>query len=90
MDLKEIREQIDSIDQELVDLFCQRMQLSAQVADYKKANNMPIHVPSREQEILQKVGKLAGTEWEDSIQALYATIFELSRDYQSKRNQYNV
>ena len=90
MDLKEIREQIDSIDQELVDLFCRRMQLSAQVADYKKANNMPIHVPAREQEILQKVGKLAGTEWEDSIKALYSTIFELSRDYQSKRNQYNV
>ena len=33
MDLTEIRQQIDGIDQELVSLFCQRMNLSAQVAD---------------------------------------------------------
>ena len=48
MDLSEIRQQIDGIDQELVRLFCQRMNLSAQVADYKKANNLPIFVPARE------------------------------------------
>ena len=55
MDLSEIRQQIDGIDQELVRLFCQRMSLSAQVADYKKANNLPIFVPARERAILQKV-----------------------------------
>ena len=33
MDLSEIRQQIDEIDQELVGLFCRRMNLSAQVAD---------------------------------------------------------
>ena len=33
MDLSEIRQQIDEIDQELVELFCRRMSLSAQVAD---------------------------------------------------------
>ena len=46
MDLSEIRQQIDEIDQELVGLFCRRMGLSAQVADYKKANNLPIFVPA--------------------------------------------
>ena len=44
MDLSEIRQNIDKIDEELVRLFCERMALSAQVADYKKANNMPIYV----------------------------------------------
>lgn len=87
MDLQEIRRQIDSVDKELVQLFCKRMELSAQVADYKKANGLPIHVPAREQEILQKVGMLAGAEWNESMQALYCTIFQLSRDYQAKRNQ---
>ena len=45
MDLTEIRQEIDGIDQELVRLFCARMNLSAQVADYKKANNLPIFGP---------------------------------------------
>ena len=58
MDLSEIRQQIDAIDENLVRLFCQRMNLSAQVADYKKANNLPIFVPARERAILQKVAQM--------------------------------
>ena len=54
MELKELRNEIDLIDDELVQLFNKRMQLSAQVADYKKEHNMPIHVPAREREILRK------------------------------------
>ena len=36
MDLKELRGQIDEIDDQLVKLFCQRMDIAAQVAQYKK------------------------------------------------------
>ena len=86
MELSEIRQQIDGIDQELVRLFCQRMSLSAQVADYKKANNLPIFVPARERAILQKVAEMAGPEMENYTRVLYSMLFELSRSYQSKRN----
>ena len=86
MDLSEIRQQIDEIDENLVRLFCQRMNLSAQVADYKKANNLPIFVPARERAILQKVAELAGPEMENYTRVLYSMLFELSRSYQSKRN----
>lgn len=86
MDLSEIRQQIDSIDKDLVDLFCQRMQLSAQVADYKKANNLPIFVPARERAILQSVAEQAGPEMANYTRVLYSMLFELSRSYQSKRN----
>ena len=44
MDLKELRGQIDEIDDQLVSLFCRRMDIAAQVADYKKANGLPILV----------------------------------------------
>lgn len=47
MDLKELRAQIDDIDDELVKLFCKRMDIAAQVADYKKENGLPIFVPAR-------------------------------------------
>ena len=55
MELSEIRKRIDEVDSKLVDLFVERMALSAQVADYKKENNLPIYVPSREREKLQEV-----------------------------------
>ena len=42
MDLTELRGQIDEIDDEIIKLFCRRMDIAAQVADYKKANNLPI------------------------------------------------
>ena len=86
MDLKNIRDQIDSVDDQLVKLFVQRMELSAQVADYKKAQNMPIHVPAREREILKTVAEKAGPEMANYTRVLYSMLFELSRSYQSKRN----
>ena len=86
MDLQDMRNQIDSIDEELVKLFCQRMDLSAQVADYKKANDLPIFVPARERAILKAVADKAGPEMANYTRVLYSMLFELSRSYQSKRN----
>ena len=86
MDLKEIRSKIDAIDVSLVELFVKRMELSAQVADYKKANNLPIYVPARERGILQEVATKAGPNMANYTRVLYSMLFELSRSYQRKRN----
>ncbi len=86
MDLNMLREQIDSIDSELVRLFTERMEIAAKVADYKKENNMPIYVPARERAVLQSVAEQAGPEMANYTRVLYSMLFELSRSYQSKRN----
>ena len=86
MDLKELRAQIDEIDDALVKLFCQRMDIAAQVADYKKKNDLPIFVPAREREKLQDVSQKAGLEMAAYTRTLYSMLFELSRSYQKKRN----
>lgn len=86
MDLNELRLEIDRIDDELVRLFVQRMEVSARIADYKKENNLPIFVPSREAEKLLDVAQKAGPDMENYTQVLYSMLFELSRGYQSKRN----
>ena len=86
MDLKDLRNQIDEIDNSLVELFVKRMEISAQVADYKKANNLPIYVPAREREILQEVATKAGPDMANYARVLYTMLFELSRSYQRKRN----
>lgn len=87
MELKDLRVQIDRIDEQLVKLFVQRMEVCAQVAAYKKAHQLPIFVPAREQEKLEDVAQQAGPEMADYTTALYAAIFELSRSYQRKLTQ---
>ena len=86
MDLNELRLEIDKIDDELVRLFAQRMEVSARIGDYKKANDLPIFVPAREAEKLQDVAQKAGPGMAPYTRALYAMLFELSRGYQSQRN----
>lgn len=54
MDIKEIRDRIDLIDNEMADLFEQRMQLAKDVADYKRERGLPIEDHEREQKILEK------------------------------------
>lgn len=85
MDLPAIREEIDKIDADLVRLFCARMGLAAQVADYKKAHGLPIFVPAREDAILRLVEERSGAELGEYTRALYGMIFELSRKYQEER-----
>ena len=87
MDLKELRQEMDSIDDQLVRLFDQRMEVAARIADYKKAHRLPIYHPVREREKLQDVAKKAGPEMANYTRVLYSMLFELSRSYQSKRSQ---
>ena len=84
MELKNLRNEIDKIDDELVKLFCQRMELSAQIADYKKQNRLPIYVPARERAKMQDVAEKAGPDMANYTRVLYSMLFELSRSYQAK------
>lgn len=85
MEIKQLRDQIDLIDRELIELFRSRMAVSAQIAEYKRENGMPVLDSAREEELLMKISELAGNELDEYAQRLYATILEISRDYQSKK-----
>ena len=50
MDLSDYRREIDSIDDQLLSLFSQRMNLSAEIAAYKQENSLPVLDVRREQE----------------------------------------
>ena len=85
MDLRELRREIDGIDDEIVRLFAKRMDIAAEIAEYKKEHSLPILVPAREKEKLADVAEKAGKDMETYTKVLYSTLFELSRSYQSKR-----
>ncbi len=82
MELKDLREQIDRTDRELVPLFLERMNLSAEVAEYKRQHHLPVLDASRERALLEKISELSGEEFEEYSRTLYATILDLSRSYQ--------
>ncbi len=84
MDLTQLRQEMDQIDDELVRLFCARMDVAARIADYKKENDVPIFLPAREREKLQDVSEKAGPDMANYTRVLYSMLFELSRSYQSK------
>ncbi len=84
MELTELREQIDEIDRQLVELFTRRMGVCADVARYKKESGMNVLDASRERALLGKVSELSGEEFEEYTRTLYATLLELSRSYQHK------
>jgi chorismate mutase/prephenate dehydratase len=84
MELSELRNQIDEIDRELVELFAKRMKVSSEVASYKREHGMAVLDATRERALLQKVSELSGTELEEYTRTLYATILDLSRSYQHK------
>ena len=84
MDLLQLRAQIDKIDDEMVRLFQQRMAVSAEVAEYKRAKNMPVYDREREQQKLLDLTSKADERFEPYIAPLYSLIFELSRAEQER------
>ena len=85
MELKDYRSQLDTIDDQLVALFKQRMDTVRQITDYKKEHNTPVLSTDRERDILYRVTGLCGPELEEYTKILYTTLLELSRDYQENR-----
>ncbi len=83
MDITELRTQIDAIDEQLISLFIKRMDVAQKIGEYKKAHDLPILDPVREQEKLNDVAAKAGGDMAQYARTLYATLFALSRSYQA-------
>ena len=87
--LENIRAEFDKIDANIVQLFEQRMRLSALVAAEKQQRNIPIENKDRENEILARVGQKVAPELATYTQALFTTLFDLSKSYQMQlQNQH--
>ena len=83
MNLEDYRVQIDKVDDELLTLFKQRMQICANIAQYKKEQGLPIMDRGRENEKLSKIGEKAGNELRSYTEKFFLALFELSRIYQA-------
>ena len=84
MNLEQSRKTIDEIDSQLTKLFAERMSCAAEIAAYKKENNLPVLDAGRERQKLAAISELVPDELENSARCLYSLIFSLSRAYQHR------
>jgi len=84
MELEKLRQEIDSIDSQLVELFAKRMEVSGSIALAKKDTGKKIFDPARERQKLSDIAQLSGEDMRDYTTALYSLIFDLSKNHQRK------
>jgi len=82
MDLKELRDQIDIIDGEILDKFQKRMDLCLQVAEYKKKNKVNVLQTGREKEVIDGIKNRSEERYKDSAAVLFSNIMDISKCYQ--------
>ena len=82
MELNELRDQLNQIDNQLADLFCRRMAICQQVAQYKIKNNLPVLDQSREDQVIARLCQGIPPREQQWIKQLYHTVFSISKDEQ--------
>ena len=84
LNLNEIREEINEIDSEIVELFKKRMACASSVAQYKAEHGLPVLDSERERALLNKICNLAGEELDTYALTLYNTMLDVSKAYQHR------
>ena len=85
-DIKELRQEIDGIDREILELFEKRMEISERMASYKQKEGLPVQDKAREKEKIQQVQSLTHTAFNrEHIEELYTVLISLSRKLQEEQ-----
>lgn len=87
MEFTEIRTQIDSIDDQIKQLFCERMALAQEIARQKANRGLPVLDPSREREILNRVTEGLDDQMAGYIKIVFTALFDVSRSFQNSTIQ---
>ena len=83
MDLLELRNEIDEIDQNIVELYEKRMEICKQVAEFKIENGKKVFDKVREEEKIARVKSLTHNAFNSvGIQELFEQIMSMSRKLQ--------
>lgn len=85
MDLAELRDKIDEIDAEIVELYEQRMEVCKNVAQYKISTGKKVFDSQREKEKLEKVKSMVHDDFnKHGVEELFEQLMSMSRKMQYK------
>jgi 3-deoxy-7-phosphoheptulonate synthase len=80
MSLYRLRERIDQLDEALVRLLNERARLASVIGNTKRGSGMPIHSPSREDAVLDRVRRLAaGPLSPDGVEKVFRAVIAETR-----------
>ena len=83
--LDEVRKDINETDKELARLFERRMDLSKEVADYKRANGLPVFDAAREAAVIERfTGSLANRAYAPWATRIICDLMNCSKEYQRR------
>lgn len=85
--LKQLRQQLDAIDQQIVSLLSERQTEVERVVQLKKAHNIPVYHPAREENLIshrRNQGSKAGLD-PDFVEEIYRRILRQSRAEQTAK-----
>ena len=80
------RQQIDSLDQRIIELLQQRARVIQEVGNVKREAHLPVTVPSREQQVIEKAQELAkgGPLPVEAVGRIYQKLVEEMRNWEAK------
>lgn len=84
MDLADVRNRIDEVDHKLLDLFCQRMELAAEVAESKIGSGKAVFDPAREREKLLDVARRSPERLQPQAVALFSLLMSMNKAEQQR------
>src|SRR5580704_2236420 len=84
--LAECRRQIDDLDQRIVELFQQRARVVEEVGNIKREAHLPVTVPSREEQVVERAQELAkgGPLPSEAVGRIYQKLVEEMRNWEAK------
>jgi chorismate mutase/prephenate dehydratase len=80
------RQQIDSLDQRIVELLEERARVVEKVGAIKREAHLPVTVPGREQQVIEKAQELAkgGPLPAEAVGRIYQKVVEEMRNWEAK------
>lgn len=86
-DLNKLRDEINSLDQKMKELFLSRMDIVKDIYSYKKEHDLPIYDKAREEEMIKNLLLDVDESLKDYYLKFIKLILETSKDYQNKLNE---
>lgn len=84
-ELRELRDEIDRIDGDIVELLAKRLRLVMKVGEYKRANGLAVYDAERERDLLARVGNAAPSPLEPAMaQRIFQCVIQESRDLEKR------
>ena len=85
-ELTAYRQRIDSLDQRIVELVQQRARVVEEVGNIKRAAHLPVTVPSREQQVIEKAQELAkgGPLPAEAVGRIFQKLVEEMRNWEAE------